>query len=151
VKAKILIYLGIATLFGCAHKPAPTPSSGYVGKPYEERFDPWRASNRALEPASKGDRDAQDVFFLAAYVRLSQPYMGGEDLEQMHGNCGQLLSALGDDGFSTALLRQRPEVRSAAIWFLDMSDVRRAYPKTYQILQAAPKIDWATNKAYRDS
>jgi hypothetical protein len=138
--------------------PSSAPSStvtasapAYARRPsYEERFDPWRASSRALEPAAKGERDAQDAFFLAAYVRVNQPYMGGEDLEQMNNNCQQLLTRLGDDAFSPALDRQRPEVRSAVRSSISTSTIRSEYPKTYALLHAAPKIDWPMDKAYRN-
>jgi hypothetical protein len=115
VKTKLLKMLipGLSLLMlGCAHTPTP-PAAKVNGTTYEERFDPWRASNYALGPASRGDRDAQITFFLAAYVRMSQPYTGGEDLEQMDDNVKQLLATLGDDAFSHALQQQRPEVRSA--------------------------------------
>ena len=150
-KSAILVFLAAPVLFpGCAH--TPKPSSARAGLPsYEESFDPWRASHRALQPASRGDQDAQLAFFLSAYVRMSQPSMGGEDLEQMRNNAGQLLTALGDDAFSGALQQQRPEVRSAVRSFLDMKNVKGAYPKTFKLLDAAPKIDWPTEKAYRNS
>jgi hypothetical protein len=143
-------------LISCTSSSAPSSTAtasapAYVGRPsYEERFDPWRASSRALEPAAKGERDAQDTLFLAAYVRVNQPYMGGEDLEQMNDNCQQLLTRLGDDAFSTALDRQRPEVRSAVKSFISTSTIQSAYPKTYALLRAAPKIDWPMDKAYRN-
>ncbi len=89
--------------------------------------------------------------FLAAYVRLSQPYNGAEDLSQMRDNFGRLLSALGDEAFCRALEAQRPEVRSAVRWFLDLKIVRTADPQTYRLLKEAPKIDWPTDKARRAS
>jgi hypothetical protein len=149
--SSILVLLGAPVfLTGCAN--SPKPSSARAGLPsYEESFDPWRASNRALQPASRGDQDAQLAFFLSAYVRMSQPSMGGEDLEQMRNNAGKLLDALGDDAFSGALQLQRPEVRSAVRSFLDMKNVKGAYPKTFKLLDTAPKIDWPTEKAYRNS
>jgi hypothetical protein len=129
---------------GCAHTPAASPSSAEnpASLDYNEKFDPWRASNWSLDPAMHGDRDAQIAFFLAGYVRLSQPYLGGEDLEQMYANYQQLLDTLGDDAFSTALRRQRPEVRSAAAAFLNLKNIQKADPETYRLLLDAPKIEW---------
>ena len=109
-----------------AYVRTPKPSSAHAGlRGYEERFDPWRTSTRALEPASRGNREAQIAFFLSTYVRMSQPYMGGEDLEQMRDNAGQLVAALGDASFTSGLQRQRHEVRGAVRPFLDMKNVKR--------------------------
>lgn len=153
VKAKrpIIVLIGaLAILAGCTHATKTSPAAAGSTR-YEERFDPWRASNRALKPASRGDRNAQIAFFLSAYVRMSQPYMGGEDLEQMRANVGHLVATLGDDSFSRALEQQRPEVRSAVRSFLDTKSVKRDYPKTYRLLDAAPKIDWPALKVYRNA
>ena len=118
---------------------------------YESRFDPWRANNYALKPAAKGDADAQTAFFLSTYVRLSQPYAGGEDLEQMTANVRELLKALGDVAFAKAIQSLRPEVRSSVRWFVEMKSVRASSPKTYKVLNAAPKIDWPTDQAIREN
>jgi len=78
--------------------------------------------------------------------------MGGEDLEGMIANYGQLLKALGDVAFAKALQQQRPEVRSAARWFIpDMKSIQHQYPKSYNLLLNAPAIDWPTDRAYRNS
>jgi hypothetical protein len=148
---RIILLLAAALFIGCAQTPEPSESSASIGtRSYNDLFDPWRASNRALEPASHGDKDAQDVFFLAAYVRVSQSFLGGEDLEQMNDNCRRLLAALGDEAFSTALRRLRPEVRCAVMEFLDMKTVVHTYPKTYRLLQSAPKIKWPFDRANRN-
>ncbi len=109
---------------------------------YDQKFDPWRANNYALIAASKGDRSALDVFFLSGYVRLSQPILGGEDLGQMNENYGTLLRNLGDIEFSSALSRQRPEIRSAAKAFLAGRSINLAFPKTDALLKETPDIDW---------
>ena len=51
----------------------------------------------AAEPlAKRGAPDAVRTLFLAAYVRVSQPFLGGEDLESMHKVFGDVLTAVGD-------------------------------------------------------
>ena len=128
-----------------------TPAALGADSDYGKVFDPWRANNRALKAALHGDEDAQIAFFLSAYVRVSQPYAGGEDLEQMTRNITYLLAKLGDAAFVKALEGQRPEVRSAVRWFFEVDKIQKGSPKTWQLFQAAPKIDWPIDKAIRKS
>lgn len=115
---------------------------------YTDRFDAWRGCVGAEADALKGDQDALRTCFLAAYVRVSEPYLGGEDLEGMTSTFRRLLTALGDDGFSGALATQRPEVVSAAGCFFQPSSLD-AYPRTAALFRDAPKIDWPLSKAIR--
>lgn len=101
-------------------------------------------------PMFQRKRNEQDAVLLACYVHVSQPRLSGEDAGQVRGDCERLLDKLGDGGFATALQRQRPEVRSAARAFLELTSIRGAHPKSYRILQAAPWIDWTTNRAFRE-
>ena len=144
MKTKPVLYspLLFSFLLSACAQVSP-PSSVEPSRPtYEKFFDPWRACNHALAPAEAGERDAQDAFFVSAYVRRSQGSDGGEDLEQMGDNFDKLLATLGDDAFSKALQRQRPEVRSATREFSRMERIRGKDPKTYHILQSAPAIKW---------
>jgi hypothetical protein len=118
--------------------------------PYDGVFDPWRACTAALDLAKQGAPDALRTCFLAAYVRVSQPFLGGEDLESMIQVFDQLITAPGDETFSRALAKQRPEVRSAVGWFLNNNPKLKQCPKTAKLLHHAPKIDWPLVKAYRD-
>jgi hypothetical protein len=90
--------------------------------------------------------------FLAGYVRVNQPFLGGEDLESMDKIFGEVLLAVGDRRFSRALSAQRAEVRSAARSFLgtDSHPYLKKFPRTAKLLAEAPKIDWPLNKAYRE-
>jgi hypothetical protein len=137
----LLIYL-LSLLPLAAKEAAP------VGAPYEKHFDPWHTCMAAEPLARKGAPDALRTLFLAAYVRVSQPFLGGEGDETMIKIFGDVLVALGDRKFARALEQQRPEVRSAVSWFLGSPG--KKFPHTDKLLLDAPKIDWPLVKAYRD-
>jgi hypothetical protein len=118
--------------------------------PIDKIFDPWRACIAAVDLAKRGAPDALRTCLLAAYVRVSQPFLGGEDLEHMAEILGQILDSIGDDAFARALAKQRPEVRSAVRWFIGENRKLKNSPKTAKLLRDAPKIDWPLSKAYRD-
>ena len=116
---------------------------------YSDPFDPWRACNKALPEASKGNPIALHTCFLAAYVRMSDPYLGGEDLESIFGCMESLLSTLGDTSFAEALAFERGEVQSAVGGFLQAKQLRDT-PKTQQLIEKSPKIDFPLSQSGRD-
>jgi hypothetical protein len=132
----------LTSLSAIAKEPAP------IDAPYDKVFDPWRACIAAEPLAKRGAPDALRTLFLAAYVRVNQPFLGGEDLETM----GKVLSAVNDSVFSQAVGAQRPEIRGAVRYFLgpDKGRPLTKFPKTAALLQAAPKIDWPLDRAYRE-
>lgn len=113
--------------------------------PYNKVFDPWRACIHAEDMAKRAHPDALRTIFLAAYVRLNQPFLGGEDLEHMHMIFANVYSSVGDKRFVAALKKQPPEIRSAVRRFLTAP--KRS--ETKEILTEAPEIDWPLDKAYR--
>ena len=118
--------------------------------PYNKYFDPWHASMAAEALAKKGAPDALRTLFLAAYVRLSQPFLGGEDLEGMHLIFDRVLTTLGDARFARALASQPPEVRAAVRAFASWSPALKKSPKTAKLLRDVPTIDWPLDKAGRN-
>lgn len=99
-----------------------------------------------------GDPEALNRFFAAAKAQLMLPYVnGGEDAEGMSENMKEVLTSLGDDQFSEALLHEDPETRSAVREFLWDDHVRGEYPRTFQILVAAPDVEWPSDKALKRS
>jgi hypothetical protein len=116
---------------------------------YSDPFDPWRACNKYCPEAAKGNPVALHTCFLAAYVRQSDPYLGGEDLESIYHCMEQLLKTLGDDKFSEGLALERPEVRSAVGAFLQPKQLESA-PKTHKLIRGAPKIDFPLSRSNRD-
>jgi hypothetical protein len=122
--------------------------SAVVDAPYIKVFDPWHACMAAEALAKRGAPDALRTCFLAAYVRANQPFLGGEGDETMSHVFERVLATLGDDRFSRALAKQRPEIRSAVACFL--SAPRSPAQKTIKLLRDAPKIDWPMVKASRD-
>ena len=125
----------------------PTP----IDAPYNKVFDPWHACMEAEALAKRGAPDALRTLFLAAYVRVSQPFLGGEDIETMSMIFDRVFAAVGDAKFSHALDLQRPEIRSAVGSFLGQPlGFAKKSPKTAKLLREAPKIDWPLDKAVRD-
>jgi hypothetical protein len=116
---------------------------------YSNPFDPWRACGKEGYEAAKGNPIALHICFLAAYVRQSDPYLGGEDLETIWKTMEDILKKLGDGRFTQALSMERPEVRSAVGGFIDGQTIK-AYPKTKQLIGAAPKIDFPLDQTNRD-
>jgi hypothetical protein len=141
-----MIRVFLILLLAGAQLPAKEPAP--VHAPYNKVFDPWHACIAAEPLAKRGASDALRTLFLAAYVRVSQPFLGGEDLETMHKIFDDVLATVGDVKFARALARQRPEVRSAAASFLYGSF--KKFPKTAALLREAPEVDWPLNKAFRD-
>jgi hypothetical protein len=122
-----------------------------VDAPYHRVFEPWRACMTAEALAKQGAPDALRTIYLAAYVRLNQPFPGGEDLEGMHDIFDRVLVAVGDVKFSRSLALQRPEIRSAVRHFLSSSAALKKSSKTAKLLREAPAIYWPLDKVTRDS
>src|SRR5881392_2696744 len=110
--SRVVVVLLFSMVCGFAKEPAS------VDAPYNKVFDPWHACMEAEALAKRGAPDALRTLFLAAYVRVNQPFLGGEDLETMGKIFEEVLSAIGDKAFSDAVGAQRPEIRSAVRWFL---------------------------------
>jgi hypothetical protein len=143
---RILIFLLLGASCALAGKSEPALPDA----PYGKVFDPWRACTAAEDLAKHGAPDALRTCFLAAYVRLSQPFLGGEDLEAIHRVFQEVLPAVGDERFSSALEKQRPEIRSAVAHFLSGFSKIRDFPRTRKLLREAPQIDWPLDQAYRN-
>jgi hypothetical protein len=138
----------VISLLAMAHLAAREAAP--IGAPYNKVFDPWRACVAAEPLAKKGAPDALRTLFLAAYVRLNQPFLGGEDLEAMHQIFDRVLTTLGDARFARSLAVQPPEVLSAVRAFVSWSPSLKKSPKTAKLLRDAPAIDWPLDKAGRD-
>lgn len=142
-----LLVAAAALVTACA---GPSQSQTNSSEPdYTKKLDPWRCTNYATPLAIKGDQDALRACFLSAYVRVNDPMLGGEDLEQMCMNFSTLLTSLGDAKFARALMSCRPEIRAATGWFLEDSAVFARSPLTRRAVSSAPSIDWPIAKALR--
>jgi hypothetical protein len=127
------------------NEPAP------VDAPYNKLFDPWHACMAAEELAKQGAPDALRTIFLAVYVRVNQPFVGGEGDMTMVMIVQQVLAAIGDRRFSAALAKQRPEVRGAVASFCGFTQSQlKPFPRTGKLLRDAPRIDWPIDQAYRN-
>jgi hypothetical protein len=141
---RLLFVILLTNLSLMAKEPAP------VAAPYDKGFDPWRACMAAEPVAKRGNPDALRTCFLAAYVRVSQPFLGGEDLEGMARVYNDLFTTLGDAAFARALAKERPEIHSAVRWFISESPKLKTSPNTARLFRNAPKIDWPIDRAYRE-
>lgn len=122
-----------------------------VDAPYNKVFDPWHACMAAEDLAKRGAPDALRTTFLAIYVRVNQPFLGAEGDETMVNVVRHVLAAIGDQGFATALGKQRPEIRGAVKSFCGFTAPQLdQYPRTGEILRDAPRIDWPIDQAYRN-
>ncbi len=69
----------------------------------------------------------------------------------MRENMESVLEALGDEAFAEALLREKPETRSAVREFLHDESVRGRYARTFEVLMAAPEVHWPSDQAFEQS
>jgi len=88
--------------------------------------------------------------FLAEYVRLNDPHLGGADLEEMTFSTERMLASLGDKRFSAALRLERPEIIAAVSYFIQ-SERLTGCPVTGHLLDSAPKVQWQLNQATGDT
>lgn len=140
-----LLLLVLTTVSAVAEKNETWPADA----PYNKFFDTSHASMAAEDLAKRGAPDALRTLFLCAYVRVNQPFLGGEGEETMNLIFQRVLAANGDARFARALARQRPEVRSAVRNFLWISPSGK-FPRTRKLLREAPEIDWPMAQAYRN-
>jgi hypothetical protein len=141
---KFLAIAAFLMVVGCGTAPeSPIP---------DPTRQPWRDSGKYREAAKAGDREALSKTFAAAKDQLMLPYVnGGEDAEGMSENMKEVLTSLGDDQFSEALVREDPETRSAVREFLWDDEVRGGFPRSFRILVAAPDVEWPSDKALQRS
>ena len=105
-----LCCLLLIAMFASSCAPS-TPVPGTTGTTSNyTAFDAWRTSNKITPYAAKGSARALHDLFIATYTRASDPYQGGEDLEQMCSNLAEVAAAIGDSSFADGLKRERPEV-----------------------------------------
>jgi hypothetical protein len=127
-----LVTLVIA-LCSCAGPGATSPkASGYIA------FDAWRTSSRITPYAARGSARAIHDLFIATYTRASDPYQGGEDLESMCSNLGEVAQSIGDKNFAEALSRERPEVIHSVR--VIGSGCLGSYPDTQALISRTPKV-----------
>jgi hypothetical protein len=84
---------------------------------YNRVFNPWHACMAAEDLAKRGALDALRTIFLAIYVRVNQPFLGGEGDETMVNVVRSVLATIEDQRFATSVNKQRPEIRGAVVSF----------------------------------
>ncbi len=104
----------------------------------------WQAAQRAQH----GDSAAFHECFFAAYSRVRDPMLGGEDLEVMIETIQQLLHSVGDQVFATMLAKESPPIRCGVSWFLPREDLTSA-PKTRAIIAATQDYDFELERSIR--
>jgi hypothetical protein len=143
---RVLLLLILSTVSAFAGRNEAWPADA----PYNKLFDPWHASMAAEDLAKRGAPDALRTLFLAIYVRLNQPFLGGEGDETMNLIFERVLVAIGDARFARALAAQRPEIQSAVSRFVSIPPSPGKFPRTTKLLRNAPTIDWPMDQAYRN-
>ena len=112
----------------------------------------------ALPFALKSNREAIRDCFMASYLRVSSPFLGGEDTEAIHHGLSELLFRVGDRAFSQALAVERPEIIAAVKFWIRRSPgfVHQGgfksismddYPKTKKMLDSVPDSDFPLNES----
>jgi len=129
-----LLLIGTLTVIAssCASEKINSSGDSYTG------FDAWRTSTRIAPFAAKGSVRALHDLFLATYTRASDPYLGGEDLEQMCSNLSDVASSIGDEQFAAGLKLERAEVINSVR--VIGSGCLASFPRTTLIISNTPKI-----------
>ena len=143
---RIILLLMLTTASALAGRNEAWPADA----PYNKFIDTWHASMAAEDLAKRGAPDALRTLFLCAYLRVNQPFLGGEGDETMSLIFQHVLASNGDRRFSRALDRQRPEIRSAVKSFLVIPSSLGKFPRTSKLLREAPEIDWPMDQAYHN-
>jgi hypothetical protein len=139
-----LLLIACLALCSCATSPNST-ESGKKSSRYQE-IDSWRLMGKAYLAAAENDAVALHDSFICAYMRLNNPYQGGEDLEAIRDYLDGIQLKIGDSNFADALSSERPEIIAAVGYFIESS----SYPKTTAVLKSAPQIDFPYQKSARD-
>ena len=154
VKRFLLAICLSCTLFDCVHFQPPLRP--VVGIP---EFQQWclRALShpnaspeyRQFSAAYHRDPQALRAYFAEALLHCETYGIDASDGEWLNWTMETLLYRWGDDQFAAVLSRETPRVQSAISGFI-VPHSWALYPKTREILRAAPKIDFPMYKAYRD-
>jgi hypothetical protein len=144
MRTLIVLLLIPAILLAGKNESAP------VDAPYNKVFEPHRACWEAKDLAKRGAPDALRTLFLAAYVRVNQPFLGGEDFDVMNQVYDDVIATIGDERFARSLTKERPEIRSAVGWFMARHTRMKHCPQTAKVFRDAPEIDWPLDRAFRN-
>lgn len=139
------------TVVGCAllFASCGTQTSSEVSDAGYSAFDAWRTSNRITPFAAKGSARALHDLFLATYTRASDPYLGGEDLQQMCTNLAKVAAGIGDVSFAEGLSRERPEVINSVR--VIGGDCLEPYPRTRSLISTTPSVKLPIEYAMQDA
>ena len=131
---RLLVLLILTTASALAERNEAWPANA----PYNKLFDTWHASMAAEDLAKRGAPDALRTLFLCAYVRVNQPFLGGEGDETVGLIFQHVLVAIWRTRFSRALAKQRPEIRAAVSRFVYIHPSLGKFPRTTKLLREAP-------------
>ncbi len=98
--------------------------------------------------AMSGDASGFHECFFAAYSRVRDPMLGGEDIESIRETVSGLLKSVGDQTFSSGLAAEPEPVRSGVAWFLTSSDLSDA-PETRRVIAETRDYDFELERSYR--
>ena len=151
MKITLIICIGLLALL-----PACSSTRAFSGQIPE--FQAWyrRAlahpdaapAFRQFHSAWHGDSAALRAYFSDALHQMRSSYINVEAGEALSATLIVLVRRLGDNAFSSALVLESPETRSAVAASTNIPSFT-PYPKTHELLTHAPRIDFPLLKAYR--
>ncbi len=137
--------VALLLLVGCNSPPLPAPMrDNEVGNLLSSAC--WKAAQKA----QAGDHEAFHDCFFAAYSRVRDPMLGGEDLESIDLTLEKLLSSVGDHVFACRLQEESPPIRSGVAWFLKQFDLQSA-PETKAVTAGAHDYSFELERASRQN
>jgi hypothetical protein len=98
--------------------------------------------------AYRGDAAGLRAYFAEALRQAESPDVNVEAGEGLAFEFESIVRHVGDQRFAEHLSAETPEVRSAVGCFLYQPGLA-GYPKTLQLLQSAPKVDFPMLRTYR--
>ena len=128
-------------LSGCTSLPTPVRDNE-VGNYLSGTC--WQGAQKAMT----GDPAGFHESFFAAYSRVRDPMMGGEDIESIRETIAGLLAAVDDEAFSSHLRVEPEPVRSGVAWFLSTAKLSDA-PETHRVIAETRDYDFELEQSYR--
>jgi hypothetical protein len=104
---------------------------------------------RQVDLAREGDLQAASRAFALTARMLTHCTRSGERCESVSSSLLSLAERLGDDEFSKRLARESPKRINAVAYFMVGSLNPSEFPRSTEILQSAPDVDWPLEQAIR--
>lgn len=134
---------------GCSSLPTPMQDNAKGNRLSAACSQAAQRVRQAAQRVRQGDGAAFHECFFAAYSRMRDPMLGGEDLESIAHTLQQLLLTAGDHAFATALAKELPPIRSGVSWFLLRRENLAGAPETKAVIAATRDYDFELGRSIR--